>query len=245
MPDPERVGGLGWARRTKGALTAAERRRLFVAIARGQAENTVGQIKLRLGRASRGADEMPDPPDSAFALDVQELCDDQPPTIRAHSYRTWAFGRALAALDGHARELDPEAFWCGALLHDAGLAQVVGGEDFTVRSAEAAIGCADRHDRDDSFWIGDGVTAHATPGVSVERDGAIGTYIQAGALLDLGGLRLWDASPVLLGQVANRWPPGDMRPYVKAEARAVPKGRFALLARCGMTVAMRFGALRK
>jgi hypothetical protein len=245
MPDPERVGGLGWARRTKGALTGAERRRLFVEIARGQAQNTVGQIKLRLGRAARGAGEMPDPPDSAFARDVQERCDEQPHAVRAHSYRTWAFGWALAALDGHARELDPEAWWCGSLLHDAGIAEVVDGEDFTLRSAETAIGCADKHGRDDSFWIGDGVTAHATPGVSVDRDGALGTYIQAGALLDLGGLRLWDASPALLSEVASRWTPGDMVPYVRAEARAVPKGRFALLARCGMTVAMRFGALRK
>jgi hypothetical protein len=188
---------------------------------------------------------MPGAPDSAFAREVQERCDEQPPAIRAHSYRTWAFGWALAALDGHSQELDPEAWWCGALLHDAGIADVVPGEDFTLRSAEAAIGCADRHGRDDSFWIGDGVTAHATPGVSVERDGALGTYIQAGALLDLGGLRLWDASPALLGEVASRWTPGDLVPYVRAEARAVPKGRFALLARCGMTAAMRFGALRK
>jgi hypothetical protein len=120
----------------------------------------------------------------------------------------------------------------------------VAGEDFTLRSAEAAIACADRHGRDDGEWIGDGITAHATPGVTVDRDGAIGTYVQAGALLDLGGLRLWDASPSLLREVADRWAPGDLVPYVVAEAKAVPRGRFALLRRCGMTAAMRFGALR-
>lgn len=245
MPDPDRVGGLGWTRRTKGALSSAERRRLLVAIARGQAENAAGQIKLRLGRAPRGADQMPDPPDTAFARDVQEACDEQPAPIVAHSYRTWAFGWALAALDGHLAELDPEAYWCAALLHDAGLAKVVAGEDFTLRSAEAAIACAERHGWEDSFWIGDAVTAHATPGVAVERDGAMATYIQAGALLDLGSLRLWDVSPRLLTEVGSRWTPGDMVPYVRDEARAVPKGRFALLARCGMTVAMRFGALRR
>ncbi len=244
MPDPERVGGLAWTRRTKGALTRAEQGRLLVAIARGQAENTVGQIRLRLGRAPRGAREMPEPPDSPFARDAQEACDDQPPAIRAHGYRTWALGWALAALDGHSAKLDPEAWWCAALLHDHGVAETVDGEDFTVRSAEVAIACADRHGRDDSFWIGDGITAHATPGASVERDGAIGVYVQAGAMLDLGGLRLWDASPELLSRL-ERWEPGDMVGYVKAEARAVPRGRFALLKRCGMVPAMRFGALRK
>jgi hypothetical protein len=245
MPDPERVGGLAWARRTKGALTGAERRRLMAAIARGQAENLVGQLKLRLGRAPRAAREMPAAPDSAFARDAQEACDAQPSAIRAHSYRTWAFGWALAALDGHARDLEPEAFWCAALLHDNGLVHPVPGEDFTLRSADVAIACADRHGRDDGEWIGDGITAHATPGATVEQDGALGTYIQAGALLDLGGLRLWDASPALLGEVASRWTPGNLIPYVQAEARAVPRGRFALLRRCGMTAAMRVSALRE
>ena len=245
MPDPRRLGGLAWTRRTKGALTGAERRRLMVAVARGQAENLAGQVKLRMGRAPRGAHEVPPVPDSAFARDAQEACDAQPAAIRAHSYRTWALGWALAALDGEAGGLEPEAFWCAALLHDYGIAPVVGGEDFTLRSAQAAIACADRHGRADAERIGDGITAHATPGVSVESDGALGTYVQAGALLDLGGLRLWDASPALLGEVASRWTPGDLIPYVQGEARAVPRGRFALLRRCGMTAAMRVSALRR
>src|SRR4051794_4201696 len=245
MPDPERVGGLAWTRRTRGALSGAEQRRLLVAIARGQAENLAGQVKLRLGRAPRGADQMPAVPDSAFARDAQEACDGQPAEVRAHSYRTWAFGWALAALDGQLSELEPEAFWCASLLHDFGVIEPVAGEDFTLRSAAAAIACADRHGRDDGEWIGDGITAHATPGATVEQDGALGTYIQAGALLDLGGLRLWDASHALLGEVASRWTPGDMVPYVQAEARAVPRGRFALLRRCGVTAAMRVGALRE
>ena len=244
MPDPDRLGGLAWARRTKGALTSAERRRLFVAIARGQAENIAGQLKLRIGRAPRAADQMPVVPDSAFARDAQEACDTQPAAIRAHAYRTWAFGWALASLDGHAGALEPEAYWCAALLHDYGLVHPTPGEDFTLRSADAAIACAGRHGRNDGEWIGDGITAHATPGASVELDGSLGPYIAAGALLDLGGLRLWDAAPSPLEEVGRRWAPGDMVPYVRAEARAVPRGRFALLRRCGMTAAMRVGALR-
>src|SRR3954454_5643677 len=181
MPDPERVGGLAWTRRTRGALTSAERRRLLVAIARGQAENIAGQVKLRLGRAPRGAGEMPQIPDSAFARDAQEACDEQPAPIRAHSYRTWAFGWALAALDGESHLLEPEAYWCAALLHDSGLVAPVAGEDFTIRSAQAAISCAERHGRDDGDWIGDGITSHANPGASLEVDGPLGTYIAAGA----------------------------------------------------------------
>ena len=38
----------------------------------------------------------------------------------------------------------------------------------------------------------DAITVHATPGVTVERDGALGVYVQAGAMFDLTGLRLGD-----------------------------------------------------
>lgn len=242
MPDPERLGGIGWTRRTRGALTAAERRRLYVAVARGQAENATGRLKLAVGRAPRRAGHLADPPDSAFARDVQEACDEQPGAIVAHSYRTWAFGHALAHLDGHA--LDAEAFWCASLLHDAGLAQAVAGEDFTLRSAAAAIACADRHGRDGER-IADAITVHATPGIDPQTDGALGAYVQAGAMLDLGGLRLWDVSERLVDQVTGRHPRGDLLPAVKAEARAVPDGRFALLGRCGLFVMMRLSPLRR
>lgn len=242
MPDPDRLGGIGWTRRTKGALTSAERRRLYVAVARGQAENAAGRLKLALGRAPRAAGELPDPPDSAFARDVQEACDEQPSAIVAHSYRTWAFGHALAALDGHA--LDPEQFWCAALLHDAGIAATKADEDFTLRSAQAAIACASRHGHDGEP-IADAITVHATPGIDPATDGALGTYVQGGAMLDLGGLRLWDVSEDLVDRVAARHPLADLAPYVRDEARAVPRGRFALLRRCGLIVAMRASPLRK
>ena len=49
-PDPQRLGGLGWARRTGGRLTSRERGRLLAAIALGQWENVLGRAKLALGR---------------------------------------------------------------------------------------------------------------------------------------------------------------------------------------------------
>lgn len=72
VPDPNRLGGLEWARRTRGKLTAAERRRLIGAIAVGQAVNIVGRVKLALGRL----------PDGASAIDV---CDFEPPDSRGLS----------------------------------------------------------------------------------------------------------------------------------------------------------------
>jgi hypothetical protein len=55
LPDPQRLGGLGWLRRTGGQLSRAERRRLFMAIAVGQWQNAVGRTKLALGRCPAAA----------------------------------------------------------------------------------------------------------------------------------------------------------------------------------------------
>jgi hypothetical protein len=243
MPDPERLGGLAWTRRTRGALTPAERRRLLASITRTQIAGIAGRIKLVTGRAPRAASDLPEPPDSAFATEVEQACREQSGPVRVHSYRTWCFGHALAALDDH--QLEPEQFWAAALLHDFGIEKPVEDEDFTIRSADRILATAKPHGIDANL-AADAVCAHATPGVTVERDGALGTYVQAGALLDLAGLRLWDVAEQLVDEVTTRYPrDGKITPLVRAEARAVPKGRFALLVRSGGLIAMQTSPLRK
>ena len=54
-PDPDRLGGLAWTRRTGGRLTRRERARLLAAIGRGQWENVLGRTKLALGWLPPGA----------------------------------------------------------------------------------------------------------------------------------------------------------------------------------------------
>jgi hypothetical protein len=237
MPDPNRLGGLAWTRRTGGALSRAERRRLLGAIARGQLENVAGRVRLATGRAPRSARELPDPPDSAFARDVEEAAREQSDRVIAHSYRTWMFGHALAGLDGE--RLDPEQFWAAALLHDYGIESPVPGQDFTIRSADKAIECGERHGVD-CEPAADGITVHPTPGITASSDGAIGTYVQAGALSDLAGFRVWDMAASLVEELDGRRPRGEsLAPLVRAEAKAVPKGRFALLVKCGFLVVLK------
>jgi hypothetical protein len=63
-------------------------------------------------------------------------------------------------------------------------------------------------------------------------------------MVDGAGLRAWDVSPQNIAEVLRRHPrgpgfKGGLIDTITAEARAVPGGRFGLLRRCGMPLAVR------
>jgi hypothetical protein len=246
-PDPQRLGGLAWVRRTGGQLSRAERRRLFLAIAVGQWQNAVGRAKLALGRLPAAAAHVDvdtfAAPDSRFAREAEDACAELPPALRGHSYRTWLFGRALATVDR--QEVDDELFYCGALLHDYGIVNPTANRDFTLGSVERMLSCADAAGLDaaQADLLADGICVHTTPGIKVPTDGAFGCYLQWGAMVDGAGLRLWDISPHNVERVLRRHPRGDFKreliAMMRAEATSVPGGRFGLLVRCGLPFAVR------
>jgi hypothetical protein len=244
--DPDRLGGLEWTRRTRGQLSPRERRRLLVAIAAGQVENVIGRAKLALGRRRSSAVDARAfaPPDSRLAREAEAACAEQPPALVAHSYRTWMFGRVLSIVDGS--ELDPELFYCAALVHDYGIVPSVRGRDFTLGGAERVLACGTAAGLapTEASKIADAICVHATPGISVDRDGALGCYVQWGAMVDVAGLRLWDITAANVDAILGAHPrrPGfkdELARLIRDEAAAVPKGRFALLVRCGLLLAVR------
>ncbi len=252
-PDPNRLGGLAWVRSSGGRLTPAERRRLLGEIAKGQAVNAVGRAKLALGRLPAGAAEIDArsfaPPDSRLAREAEEACAEQPEWVAGHSYRTWMFGLALSALDR--ADPDPEHFYCAALLHDHGIAEPRPGRDFTLGGAERALACAEAAGApaEDGEAVADAICVHTTPGVTIEHDGPLGFYVQAGAMADVAGLRLWDVAPDNREEVLRRHPrqpsfKADLTGAVRAEAKAVPGGRFSLLRRCGFPLAIRLAPFK-
>jgi hypothetical protein len=94
----------------------------------------------------------------------------------------------------------------------------------------------------------DAITVHATPGISVDRDGALGVYVQAGAMYDLAGLRLGDLGRGYRADVIGRHPrdgvTAELVAMIKAEASANPVGRFALLRKCGLPMLVRLNPIR-
>lgn len=244
MTDPDRVGGIRWLEHTNGALTTEQRRSMIRPILRGHAQGVLGRLALATGRRPDRSIDVPLPPDSRMARAAEEVAADQGAAIVGHSYRTWVFGRALASFDA-AEGLDDELFYVGCLLHDSGLLEAVAGEDFTLRSASAAAAVVARYrDPGDVDKARDAISAHSTPGASVEADGPEGFYMQAGATCDLGGIRLHHLSSDFVTDTLERYPRAGLADtitaLITAEAQAVPTGRFALVRRFGFEPAIRY-----
>lgn len=246
-PDPDRLGGIAWLERTGGSLTRRERLGLVPAILATHRSMLVSQARLLGGRRPRALDGVvlpAEPPDSALCRAAQVACVRAlPAALVGHSARTWWYGRLLAELDGV--DVDPELAFAAALLHDVGLAGAVPAEDFTLRGARLAqalmvdAGASTA----DARAVADAISVHTQPGIERDRDGALGTYLQAGAMLDLIGLRADEVPRTTVEAVLARHPRQDlterMAAGVRAEARAVPDGRFALIRRSGFVPAVR------
>jgi hypothetical protein len=236
-----------WAKATGGALDPRQRRRVAGAIARGYLDIAVGLASRPLRRPVPV--ELPVAPDSRLARDAEDAAVEQGVALAGHGYRTWMLGHALARQDRQV--LDPELFYVAALLHDAGIVKVVTGEDFTIRSAGVVSAVAERVQPDNpslATSLADSVVAHATPGLTADMD-PVGFYVQVGAMADLAALRTWDL-PRGYARSAYRAHPADgvfgaVAASIIAEARAVPRGRFAMLRRAGMPLMVRFSPNRR
>src|SRR3954466_15684973 len=135
------VGTLGWVDRTGGQLSGAERRSLLGPVPRTHAANAAGRlsmlVRLNSGRRARIAFSLLVPPSSALTRAAAEQAQRRlSPALLNHSYRTYAFGAALGALEG--LTVDTELLFAAALLHDTGLPTSDQNVDFTRSSARIA-----------------------------------------------------------------------------------------------------------
>lgn len=250
QPDPNRIGGYEWTQRTKGQLTRRERLQLLGAVVTSQRDFFLHRLRRdRPSATARPGEREIRPPDSRFAREVEAAAAEQNAVIRTHSYRSWIFGRALADIDGVA--VDEELLFAGTLLHDHGIDPVVPGEDFTLRSARRATECAKAADMDDerAASLADAITVHTTPGITIEHDGALGYYIQNGALVDIAGNRVWDLSTTLIDDTLARYDRSGftrgLGGHFTAEAKAVRGGRFSMLRYCGFVGLMHIAPFDK
>jgi hypothetical protein len=234
------LGTHAWVERTGGLLTAAQRRSLLGPLVRTHATNVVGRLSMLLrvnsGRRAPVTGQRPSP-DSVLTRAAEALARRRlSPALLNHSYRTYAFGAALAELE--ALDVDRELLFAAAMLHDVGLATPVPQVDFTRASARVARDVAEEVGLSTAATdiLRSAITLHHSPGVTVAH-GTVAYLLSAGAGLDVAGLRSWQLPPAVRAGVLAAHPRiGFKREFAaafRAEAVLVPRGRAAFLRRYG------------
>ena len=235
------VGTLGWVDRTGGQLSGAERRSLLGPLARTHAANAAGRLSmltgLNSGRRARVAPSLLVPPSSALTRAAAEQAQRRlTPALLHHSYRTYAFGAALGALEGIT--VDAELLFAAALLHDTGLPTGDQNVDFTRASARIARDVAEEVGLSSAATatIRTAITLHLSPRVTPAH-GPVAYLLAAGAGVDVAGLRSWQLPPDLLAAVVEHHPrhgfKGAFATACRTEATRVPRGRVQFLRRYG------------
>jgi hypothetical protein len=227
------IGSIGWTERTGGVLTPRECLSLARPLLRGELRIIAGRLvmALRMHSGRRTAIDPTSlvPPDSSLARDAEVAAQDLlTRALLNHSRRAYAWGAAIAALDGIT--FDRELLYLAAMFHDTGLPSPVPRVDFTVRSAALARDFTDSrhvpaHDRE---LVANAIAMHHTPGVGVES-GAEAYLLSAGAAVDVFGLRSNEVPDAVRESVVQEYPRlGFKREFaglLRAEAKQVPRGR--------------------
>jgi hypothetical protein len=242
------VGTLAWARTRNGQLTRRERLR---GIASGMAlllRVAPAQVRQRLGFSNPRAFEFDLEelviPDSAIAREAEELCREASDDgLVNHCMRTYAWGSILGKQDG--LNPDPELLYISALLHDLALTDSYRDHSpmpcFAARGAIAATEWASEQGWPEHRCasLGDVISLHLNVRVPPEH-GPEAQLLQAGAALDVAGMRHWDLTPKTVDTVVDRYPRMRMKDelYPLFAAEEHPRTRAQFLSRW-----LRFGTL--
>lgn len=233
------LGTANWTERTCGQLTAADRRSLYGAVARRHAGNAAGRVAMLLHvNSGRHVDvdfDQLKPPSSALTRVAEAQAQRRlNPALLNHSYRTYAFGAAIAALE--TVDVDRELLFAAAMLHDTGLPTPRQHVDFTVRSARIARDVAERVGLSTAATeiLRTAITMHHSPEVPLSA-GPVAYLLSAGAGLDVIGIRSWQLPPAVLDSVVTQHPrvgfKREFRRALRTEAERVPEGRVKFLRR--------------
>ena len=243
MASSDRIGTIGWTERTGGVLTAGECVSLARPLLRGEFAIVAGAVALALRMHSGRRRELDPatlvPPDSSLARDAEGAAQALlTPALLNHSRRAYAWGAAIAAIQGVA--FDRELLYLAAMFHDTGLPSPVPHVDFTVRSAAIAREFADRRDVavDDREVVANAIAMHHTPGVDTEA-GAEAYLLSAGAGVDVFGLRCSQIPDEVRKRVVAEHPrlgfKREFAGHVRAEAKRVPRSRMWYLNRFALS----------
>ncbi len=227
------VGTLAWARRTGGKLSRIDRAELMKQGILVQLKRTSTGWKRRLGLTQAGMARLDlsrlRMPDSAMARRAEDLVSACSPSYLVHHcHRTYLWGAILAQHDG--LKYDEELLYVACLLHDLGLVKRFNGVDpdsycFALDGAlaaqDAARGYWDEARRDS---LAEAIALHLNPSVG-RQHGAEAHLLNAGAALDVAGLRKWEVAPDTQEAVLQRHPRENMKTGISTLLRTESANR--------------------
>jgi hypothetical protein len=175
---------------------------------------------------------IPSIPDSPTARAAADLTAEAEPTfLLNHSYRTYLFGRLLTGK----LEVDEEAAFVAAMLHDVGLTETYGGErEFAGVGADVACRFLEARgwDRDRIRLIEEAIIRHTN---LVAEEEPVSRLVQVGAAVDVVGFGHEEVGADDLAGILTAYPRLDfvetMPRLFLTEARRHPEGAFADLER--------------
>jgi hypothetical protein len=241
MARAARLGTLNWARDTRGILRRRDRLALLgqgclyvLATLPWEVRRALGIRRRALAQVDRAALA---PPDSAICCEAEQLVAEGTSAMVAnHSHRTYAWGAALAALDG--RSYDREVVYVASLLHDlyAESPDVLPYRHcFTLPEADKTqeLGRRACWDKRRARTAAEAITLHAN--LWPPRDSPEAYVVFVGARLDVVGYRYWDLHPDTVALVLERHPRLDLKrasvPIFEAQAEANPGSRMHFMTR--------------
>lgn len=213
------VGTQAWARRTGGNLSRRDRAELMRQGILLQLKLLPTKLRKRFGLTPPGLARVDWArlriPDSPMARRAEQMLQETSPEYLVnHSHRTYLWGAILARHD--TVDYDEELLYVACLLHDLGLTDQFNGADaesqspsycFAVEGAKTAELMAQQalwpEPRRDSLY--EAISLHLNPSVGLEH-GPEAHLLNAGAALEVSGMRKWNIDPETVNTVLNRYP---------------------------------------
>lgn len=236
-----KLGSAPWVQQTAGWLSPSERRSLLLPLLRTHLRNAAGRLTLAVGAHSGRLAYIPPtrlvPPQTVLTRAAADTAAALlPAALLNHSYRTYAFGRALGHLEGV--DVDNELLFAASLLHDIGLVTSTGRADFTLASSRTAREVAERVGLSTTATetMQTAITMHHSPGVDPSA-GSVAYLLSAGAGVDVAGVRVWQLPDSMIADTLAAYPRHDFKQAFgsafRQEAARVPRGRTRFLYRYG------------
>ena len=236
------LGTAAWSVRTGGHLSAVDKLSLLGPLASVHVRNTAGRLGMGLGwrpgrRHHIEREQLLAPHTILTRVAKAHAAERLTAPLLHHSERTYAFGAAVAAVEGI--DVDRELLYVACLLHDVGLVDPGPGVEFTIKSAGVAAQVADDVGLSDaaSETIRSAITLHHSPVVSLDDHGPVAYLVSAGAAIDVVGFRSWCLPPDLVRDVVEAHPrhgfKDEFRRAWLAEGARIPDGRARFLQRFG------------